>query len=226
MDCGCTVQGYQSDISRTWVHGQPTADASGRSGRPSSAARRSRSRPRKSAYRPATSTMPCAPTMRARAGAGLQAARALAPDRARHRSGRPRARLSRARRHDAARGRHVLLRRARHLYPRRIRRPPRGLLVHDRKRCDAVHRRSQSRSTIRSERVAKRYHGRLPHAHRPPPRQVPVGPHRLAVRGARDSLSPAALRARSKDAAGAARVSSAVGVRNGARHYRRRYGPR
>ncbi len=26
MDCGCTVQGYQSDISRTWVHGE----ASGR----------------------------------------------------------------------------------------------------------------------------------------------------------------------------------------------------
>ena len=23
MDCGCTVEGYQSDISRTWVHGEP-----------------------------------------------------------------------------------------------------------------------------------------------------------------------------------------------------------
>jgi Xaa-Pro dipeptidase len=25
MDCGCNVHGYQSDISRTWVHGTPTA---------------------------------------------------------------------------------------------------------------------------------------------------------------------------------------------------------
>jgi Xaa-Pro dipeptidase len=25
MDCGCTVHGYQSDISRTWVYGTPTA---------------------------------------------------------------------------------------------------------------------------------------------------------------------------------------------------------
>jgi Xaa-Pro dipeptidase len=25
MDCGCSVEGYQSDISRTWVFGQPTA---------------------------------------------------------------------------------------------------------------------------------------------------------------------------------------------------------
>jgi len=26
MDCGCTVHGYQSDISRTWVHGTPSAE--------------------------------------------------------------------------------------------------------------------------------------------------------------------------------------------------------
>ena len=26
MDCGCTVQGYQSDVSRTWVHGTATAE--------------------------------------------------------------------------------------------------------------------------------------------------------------------------------------------------------
>jgi Xaa-Pro dipeptidase len=25
MDCGCTVYGYQSDISRTWVYGEPSA---------------------------------------------------------------------------------------------------------------------------------------------------------------------------------------------------------
>ena len=27
MDCGCTVRGYQSDISRTFVFGEPTAKA-------------------------------------------------------------------------------------------------------------------------------------------------------------------------------------------------------
>ncbi|HWU94000.1 MAG TPA: Xaa-Pro peptidase family protein, partial [Sphingomonas sp.] len=26
MDCGCTVQGYQSDVSRTWVHGTATGE--------------------------------------------------------------------------------------------------------------------------------------------------------------------------------------------------------
>jgi len=26
MDCGCTVQGYQSDVSRTWVHDTPTPE--------------------------------------------------------------------------------------------------------------------------------------------------------------------------------------------------------
>lgn len=26
MDCGCTVQGYQSDVSRSWVHGRVSAE--------------------------------------------------------------------------------------------------------------------------------------------------------------------------------------------------------
>ncbi|WP_230481839.1 M24 family metallopeptidase [Sphingomonas sp. Leaf21] len=26
MDCGCTIQGYQSDVSRTWVHGSASAE--------------------------------------------------------------------------------------------------------------------------------------------------------------------------------------------------------
>jgi len=26
MDCGCTVQGYQSDVSRTWVHGSASVE--------------------------------------------------------------------------------------------------------------------------------------------------------------------------------------------------------
>ena len=26
MDCGCTVHGYQSDISRTFVFGEPSAE--------------------------------------------------------------------------------------------------------------------------------------------------------------------------------------------------------
>ncbi|WP_294236949.1 Xaa-Pro peptidase family protein [uncultured Sphingomonas sp.] len=26
MDCGCTVEGYQSDVSRSWVHGSPSAE--------------------------------------------------------------------------------------------------------------------------------------------------------------------------------------------------------
>ncbi|WP_375244538.1 M24 family metallopeptidase [Sphingomonas parapaucimobilis] len=26
MDCGCTVEGYQSDVSRSWVHGAPSAE--------------------------------------------------------------------------------------------------------------------------------------------------------------------------------------------------------
>ena len=28
MDCGCTVEGYQSDVSRSWVHGAPSAEQS------------------------------------------------------------------------------------------------------------------------------------------------------------------------------------------------------
>ena len=45
IDTGCTVTGYQSDISRTWVHGKPSA-ASAKCGTWSSAGRRLHSKPR------------------------------------------------------------------------------------------------------------------------------------------------------------------------------------
>jgi Xaa-Pro dipeptidase len=63
MDCGCSVEGYQSDISRTFVFGEPTTRSSAGVG-PGRAASRSRSPRRASALRPAASTMRCAANMR------------------------------------------------------------------------------------------------------------------------------------------------------------------
>ncbi len=49
MDCGCSVHGYQSDISRTWVFGEANARSSARFGTPSNAARKSPWKRRRSA---------------------------------------------------------------------------------------------------------------------------------------------------------------------------------
>ena len=116
MDCGCSVEGYQSDISRTMVMGEATS-TSAKSGISCIAASRSHSRLRRSEHLPARSTTRCARLREARLRSGLQAAGHVASNRSRHRHGCPRARQLRARRNDAAGAGHVLLRRARIYIP-------------------------------------------------------------------------------------------------------------
>jgi Xaa-Pro dipeptidase len=69
MDCGCTVHGYQSDISRTWVYGEPNAKQRKVWDTVKQGPGRSPCRPPNWARRSAASTMRCAGIIKARVGA-------------------------------------------------------------------------------------------------------------------------------------------------------------
>ena len=118
IDSGCTVCGYQSDISRSWVfghasarqrelwntvkRGQEIALETARPGVPAGAVDRAV----RAYYEQLGWSRDYAP------------AGTLAPHRPRHRPGRSRAALSGAQRHERARGGDVLLRRARAVHSR------------------------------------------------------------------------------------------------------------
>ena len=139
IDGGCSIEGYQSDITRTTVFGKPTArqievwnleKRSADRGVQRRAGRRDlRIRRRRRAqghHRRGLRT-------------GLQGAGPSPPHRPRHRHGRPRVDELRARQQDAARPRHVLQRRADDRDLRRVRHPPRGLPLHYREGPEVLH---------------------------------------------------------------------------------------
>ena len=98
MDCGCTVEGYQSDISRTFVFGEATAEQrkvwqqmrDGPADRHRNRARRRARGQRRRRRARAVREVGLRP--------GLQTTRAFASHRSRHRARRPRARQPGARR--------------------------------------------------------------------------------------------------------------------------------
>ena len=139
IDTGCFVEGYRSDLTRTYVLGTPTP--------------RQREiwelelRAQLAGFEAAVLGAPCSAVDDAARGvivaAGFGPGYAVpglpAPHRARHRHGRPRGKLHGEGQHDPDRRRHVLLRRADHLHLRRVRRPARGLHLHDRGGRTLVH---------------------------------------------------------------------------------------
>lgn len=139
IDTGCQVHGYQSDITRSYVFGTPSArqrefwgdgarrPTGGLRGRASGPALRGGGR-RRAAFAGGQ-----------RPGTGLPPAWPAAPHRAWHRHGRPRRPVPGAWRSHAAGCRHVLQQRTDDLRARRVRHSPGGSLLHDEGRTALVH---------------------------------------------------------------------------------------
>ena len=109
MDFGCKVHGYRSDISRTWVFGEPSA----RHRKVWNTVKRGQEialETAKIGVPVGALDMRCAPTTKRRAGGPVTSCPAFAPHGPRHRHGRTRAREPGARRRHAAAGGHVFLR--------------------------------------------------------------------------------------------------------------------
>ncbi len=140
MDCGCTVQGYQSDISRTWVFGRANArqrkvwDTVKRGQEIALQTAKLGSRSRRAiddAVRDYYESEGWGPGYRLpglshRTGHGI-GLDGHEPAYLVHGDSTP------------ARIRHVFLRRAGHLYPRRVRHTPGGLLAHECIGARAIH---------------------------------------------------------------------------------------
>ena len=143
MDCGCIVHGYQSDISRTWVFGEPTA----RQRKVWDTVKRGQEIALETA-KIGTPVGEIDTAVRryyesARLGQELCAPGIAAQNGPRHWPRRSRVSLPGPQRQDRITARNVLLRRARHLHPRRVRRPPGGLLAHDGGGPETLHPASQ-----------------------------------------------------------------------------------
>jgi hypothetical protein len=154
MDCGCTVHGYQSDISRTWVFGEPSA----RQRKVWNTVKRGQEIALETAKLGVVAGGKLDDAVRGYYeregwGPGYRLPGTVASHRTRHRPGRTRAGLPGARRCDAAAGRHVLLRRTGTLHSRGVRRAPGGLLGHDRRRSQDLSRLSPDPWKIRFDRA-------------------------------------------------------------------------
>ena len=154
IDVGAEIEGYRSDITRSYVFGEPDARqrqiweleksaqlaafAAAQAWRAlRSGGRRGTRRDRGRRFR-----------------AGLRHAWSAAPHRSWHRAGRARGGLHREGQPHTARARHVLLQRADDLHLRRIRRPARGPHLHDAIRGQLVHATlPQRRRSVRLRRL-------------------------------------------------------------------------
>ena len=140
LDIGGFVGGYRSDMTRTYVFGEPTARQREILGSGAEGAGRRLCRGRAWRAMRGCRHRRAGRHRGVRTGAGLRAAGAAAPHRPWHRDRGPRGALHREGQHDAANPRHVLLDRAHDLHLRRVRHPAGGLRLHDGAGATVVHR--------------------------------------------------------------------------------------